>query len=75
MSRRTRRRQAPRRPRSRGFLSDMDFDFSEMDLSLDSMFVPAPLKPYINDATFSTLLITGALAAAGAVVQQTRSSR
>ena len=48
----------------------MDFDFSEMDLSLDSMFVPTSLKPYLTDATFGTLLITGVLAAAGATVQR-----
>ncbi len=70
MTRRSRRSQPFRRPRSRGFLSDVEFDFSEMDMSLDSMFVPTSLKPYLTNATFGTMLITGVLAAAGAIVQR-----
>ncbi len=75
MARRLRRSQPPtRRPRSRGFLSDMEFDFPKMDLSFDDMLTPTLLKPYMNDAIFGTLLLTGALAVAGAAMKRTRIS-
>ncbi len=69
MTRRSRERQALRRPRSRGPFSDVEFDFS---LSFDDMLTPTPLKPYMNDSTFGTLLFAGALAVAGVTMNRTR---
>jgi hypothetical protein len=52
----------------------MEFDFPKMDLSFDDMLTPTLLKPYMNDAIFGTLLLTGALAVAGAAMKRTRIS-